>query len=224
MNRPMSRARRHIVEWIYSPDVRTVIEAYLGKSATESFDVDAHPDIARIISSWALDPHWEEWGYSALDAAAAQIALRRIQSYASDFTPLKAGEPVHERPNCALPGPSDQTFLKPVFLFAIDWALSAPGVSWPEAYYATWLPGYNVFVVTMSHDTDEAMGVSDLAIGVFSDANIFERACRIVVRRHWKRAVAFGESEIWEHFLCPGRIDEETVRRQWAQSIPWARW
>lgn len=36
----------------------------------------------------------------------------------------------------------------PRFLFGINWADSGPGFSWPEDYYATWLPGFDCFVVT----------------------------------------------------------------------------
>ena len=54
--------------------------------------------------------------------------------------------------------------LLPKHLFTINWANSAPGLSWPEAYYVTQLPGWDVYIVTASQDTDEIYGYEDFAI------------------------------------------------------------
>ena len=50
----------------------------------------------------------------------------------------------------------------PTHLLTINWADSAPGVSWPESYHACPLPGYDKIVVTASVDCTEAYGYAYL--------------------------------------------------------------
>lgn len=72
-----------------------------------------------------------------------------------------------------------QTFLLP--LFEINWANSAPGVSWPEAYHVGWLPVFNVWVVTASQDSTEMYGHCDRTIGQFPEcADTVAAACQVI--------------------------------------------
>ena len=56
--------------------------------------------------------------------------------------------------------------LNPIHLFEINWA-DSPGWTWPEAYYATFLPGYDVYAVTLSQGSGDSYDYFDLAIGCF---------------------------------------------------------
>jgi hypothetical protein len=100
-----------------------------------------------------------------------------------------------------------------------DW----PGLSCPEAYFVTRLLGYNVVVVMISHDMDEALGVADLEIAWFNDTNLFERACRMTICRHWKAWAASHSQPEWEAFVAEGCIDERTATA-WARLVRWTRW
>ena len=54
--------------------------------------------------------------------------------------------------------------LLPIHLFTINWAYSAPGLDWPESYSVTYVPIHNVRIVTMSSDSTDSYGHTDLAI------------------------------------------------------------
>ena len=51
--------------------------------------------------------------------------------------------------------------LEPELLFCVNWADSAPGISWPEAYYVTFIPGLDHYVVTASRDSRDLFGCTD---------------------------------------------------------------
>ena len=54
--------------------------------------------------------------------------------------------------------------LTPQFLLMINWADSGPGFSWPETYNVTYVPLYDVFIVTGSVDSTDIYSVTDFAI------------------------------------------------------------
>jgi hypothetical protein len=103
--------------------------------------------------------------------------------------------------------------LDPTFLLMINWADSGPGYSWPESYYSTYLPGYNIYVVTASQDCDDVHGFTDEAIDYFEADNpeqISEPATAIVKywwvdqepnQYPWVEVLNFGEigeQEAWD--------------------------
>ena len=108
--------------------------------------------------------------------------------------------------------------LLPVHLFTIDWALSAPGVSWPEAYHAAWLPGYGRTLVTASQDSDETHGAPDQAIGWFEDGVPLREGARAVITQWWRSMAEHTEQAHWEVFDTPGVVDVGTAYA-WAAAI-----
>ena len=106
--------------------------------------------------------------------------------------------------------------LKPVHLFTINWADSAPGYSWPVAYYLSWIPGFDRFVITSSADSPDADGYADLSIGHFPGSTPVLDGCREVLTAYWT-AMAHYQCK-WQHFLEDGLIDNFTVD-QWVEGI-----
>lgn len=112
--------------------------------------------------------------------------------------------------------PRREVLLKPVFLFAINWATSGPGYSWPVSHHVTWIPGYDRFVVTFSADSDEAYGYADVAIGHFVDSTPLLDGCRRAIKRFWRSISDYQHK--WEEFLSAGLVDEALADR-WARGI-----
>jgi hypothetical protein len=211
--------RKSLITSLYSEDVRTILDCAFSKDDSR-FDPDRQVDIAKRLVSWKIDPQFSYAGRNAVDAALAQIVLRHIELHLPDFTLMEHERLIHARPAYRTPTLSKDMLVKPIRLFMIDWCLSGSGQSWPEAYHATWLPGYDVFVVTLSQDTDEALGLTDLAIGWFRDDNIFDKSCGRIVTRYWRTIATEHGQPMWETFVSAGRFDEATARK-WARRVHW---
>ena len=108
--------------------------------------------------------------------------------------------------------------LLPRFLFQINWANSGPGISWPVAYYVTWLPLYDVFVITESADSPEARGYCDRALGWFERDIPVEEGVRRVIIADWRNQYDEYDQEHWENFWDEGLISSEDVWA-WAAEV-----
>jgi len=100
--------------------------------------------------------------------------------------------------------------LTPIHLFEINWDDSQPGFSWPESYYVTLLPGYNLYVVTISQGSADVNSYFDIAIGCFrADRNkqIAEKAT-LVVKAWWEFQHKEMRKSSWKGLLKSGMIDE----------------
>ena len=123
-----------------------------------------------------------------------------------------------------------ERLLLPVHLFTINWATGAlPGMIWPEAYYLTHLPIWDVYVVTASRDTSETCGYEDFAIGWFrGKADAIEGSHKVLVaywnslsphsiRTRWEVLHwANGDPESWADEVWPptgrSKVKEEAGR------------
>ena len=103
----------------------------------------------------------------------------------------------------------------PQFLFMINWADSGPGISWPEVYYVTCVPGFERMVVTASMDSTDVWGVTDIAIGSFPVSEDLESGAGRVIRAWW----SIGESaEPWAYIWGEGLVSGETADR-WRDEV-----
>lgn len=100
----------------------------------------------------------------------------------------------------------------PVYLFTLNWADSGPGMSWPVAYHATWVPGYSRWVVTASADGTDAWGCEDLAVGWFRGTDIVRGAGR-VIRREWRAAYRGWDQAPWAYLFGSGLVSDEEAQR-----------
>jgi len=114
--------------------------------------------------------------------------------------------------------------LLPSFLFSIDWAATAPGLSWPESYFVTYVPYVNLRIVTASKDDKGIWGYTDLAIGFCRAVRTPEFGVKKIIQMWWKRASGDPEvREPWETFWSAGRIDKSRAEKWRDQTFGKAR-
>jgi hypothetical protein len=149
--------------------------------------------------------------YSALQGAVGAMLLRNMQSKlprSALFFPnanvlaISRGEvrPPHGC-NIRLVGQH---------LFTINWADGAPGMSWPTAYYAVWLPIRDVWVVTASDDTGETLGFLDVALGWFPATTAWEDGVAAIIAQDWT-AWATDQQPAWQELSASGRLSTKTI-------------
>lgn len=146
-------------------------------------------------------------GAYAVENAVARLCLgavqQRLPNYGcvyGDGKVVLGRDPYARSPRAIEP--------KPVYLFTINWADSAPGISWPIAYYATWIPGYERWVVTASADGTDVWGCTDIALGHFRGCNICSGAGR-VIREAWRGAYLEYDQSPWAYLFGSGLITED---------------
>ena len=129
----------------------------------------------------------------------AEIALFSVQERLPQcITIMEDGSKVFDREfwDCSVHRRNE--LLSPIHLFEINWAEdSVPALSWPETYYATFLPGYNVYAVTLSQNSCDSYDYFDLAIGCFKGdkaGEIAEKAAR-AIQAWWK-----FQNETWSQW------------------------
>jgi hypothetical protein len=169
--------------------------------------------IERWIGHSSVDPERDD-----LDDAnrVAEIALSSIQSRLPQGISISEdGSPVVGRKtwHCQVPMRNDLLF--PTHLLDINWDDSQPGFSWPESYYATYFPGYNLYVVTLSQGSGDSNGYYDLAIGSFQveESAGIEAKASLVVQAWWQSRHQGMRKSSWKELLKAGQIGAETALR-----------
>jgi hypothetical protein len=150
------------------------------------FEIDRPPYGRRvddIFKGWNIPSEIPD--YRRIDTAVAQILLERIQDHLPTWTALMGDRFVIAR-SIFDRRARRKIELWPHHLLTINWADSGPGLSWPVAYKATYVPLFDRIVVTASADCPETFGgVCDVAIGAFgSETYILAVLCS---RRHHNR-------------------------------------
>jgi len=158
--------------------------------------------------------------YKESDAAVAAIVLERIQERLpqwASFREIKDGNTMKEVVTLGRNVKERRAKRKietaPRHLLTINWANSGPGISWPEAYYVTWVPVYDVFVVTASADSPDAFGYCDFAIGHFPNTKEFVAEAGQKIKANWNWQYSNFSQERWEYLFDAGLIDVETAER-----------
>ncbi|MCX7298078.1 MAG: hypothetical protein NTU64_14690 [Hyphomicrobiales bacterium] len=106
----------------------------------------------------------------------------------------------------------------PQLVCTINWADSGPGFSWPESYHATYLPGFDKFVITASRDGPDAWGCDDHAIGV-ADGNLSPvEAAKEAIVEFWTMQVSAWDQCRWAYLFAQGLIDTKTADA-WADQV-----
>ncbi len=107
--------------------------------------------------------------------------------------------------------------LFPQYLFMINWADSAPGISWPETYYVTYLPLIDRFIVTASQDSPDMWGVTDLAIGSFVGDRDLLGGSGEVISAWWAMQRDHGQ-ERFAYVWSEGRVTT-ALAHHWADQV-----
>ena len=156
---------------------------------------------------------------SQTEIAVAQIVLQRIQGRLPQWlTTTERGFLIAGRRASLRPTKVEYLNLKPELLFCVNWADSAPGISWPEAYYITHIPGLDQYIVTASRDSRDIFGCTDHALGFSAASKPRLEACRAILVRYWKKQFACGER--WDRLFDEGVVDI-TVAERWAKDVKW---
>jgi len=150
-----------------------------------------------------------------LDSEVASILLDTVKTRLPNYHCRHTdGTEVHGRNYQGLKKRKIQ--LLPLHLFSINWALTAPGLDWPETYLVTYVPGHNVRIVTASQDSDDCWGCTDLAIGFCKPHRSPEFGVKKVLRSWWKQIP--NAINPWSIFTSAGLIDEERAEK-WCRDI-----
>lgn len=177
-------------------------------------------DSVRAVRSWLRLPGVED---RELSNAVARVCLNPIQDRLPQWGAIDRdgdlilGRGVDARRRARVE-------LVPQHLFTLNWADSGPGFSWREAYHAIFLPGFGRWVVTMSVDSTDVWGVTDLAIGAFGVGSDVVRSSGRIIVRYWREQQCFDETEGgWAYLLDTGLVDSSVAwrwrRRVW-RSVP----
>lgn len=94
----------------------------------------------------------------------------------------------------------------PHFLLEVNWADSAPGISWPEAYHVGWLPGFGCWVLTASRNTPEVDGYCDRVLGHFDHCDDPIAEARKRLQAYWQELKGSYGQQRWAYLFNTGRI------------------
>lgn len=150
--------------------------------------------------------------------AVAQIVLNSIQHTLPNFAICNADHSIilcrtpHKRHKDA------RLNFNPQHVCTINWADSAPGYSWPEAYHVTFLPGFNKYIVTASRDGTDTFGCVDHAIGIVNGDVTPIQAARVSIIHFWNQQVYDGAEGRWAYLFDEGLIDSATANA-WADEV-----
>ena len=147
----------------------------------------------------------------------ARIALSVIQTRLPQFAVISAeGDVTLGREH--FDTVARDVMLLPQFLLMINWADTAPGISWPESYHATYIPGFNRWIVTAAQDSPDLWGVTELAIGSFESGIALHDGCRRVITDWWRFQSDGGDQEKWAYVWEEAVISGEQAEA-WAESV-----
>ena len=188
-----------------------VLKSYI--SEKPDYHLDARLD--EIFESLGVpeDPTPER-----IAVAVAQIILNSIQHTLPNFAICNADHSIilcrsqHRRHKDAWLN------FNPQLVCTINWADSAPGYSWPEAYHVTLLPGFNKYIVTASRDGSDTWGCVDHAIGIVNGDVTPVQAAKVSIIHYWNQQVYDGNQGRWEYLFNEGLIDRETAG-DWADGV-----
>jgi len=203
---------------IYYPGEHALLCAWFGLPCPEACqDIDLFDPPEGAEGIWPKRREYSD-DDQALANAVARIVLSAIQNRLPQVGIFNGeGEVVFGR--SYYPRPDRPVELLPQFLFMINWADSAPGLSWPESYHVTYLPGYDRYVVTASQDSTDIWGYTELAIGWFDGGTDILTGARNAITGWWEEITRGSDQPRWEYVW-----EEGIVSRAEAESWADAAW
>jgi hypothetical protein len=193
---------------LYEPAERALLSDFLG--LPRSGDCQS-ADISHLLADIDLDTD------TVLKNAVARWAISVIQSRLPQTGIVHADGRV-DLTRAGITKPHRDIVLLPQHLFMINWADTAPGISWPEDYYVIFLPGFERYLVTASQDSTDAWGVTDLAIGSFPASTAIPEGCRQVITEWWRSQANGWDQERFAYVWGEGLIDSDTANA-WADEV-----
>ena len=157
--------------------------------------------------------------YEDAQAAVALIVLEGVEGRLPNWGFFDGEEVVlarAQRPKELIP--DRKVAMVSRHLFTLNWADSGPGFSWPGAYYATWVPVYDRYVVTYSSDTHEVFGYCDIAIGHFGPDEGLMQGSRRVITADWEAQYCEFSQGRWVYLFSEGLVGREEAEN-WADAV-----
>ena len=148
--------------------------------------------------------------------AVAKIALHAVQDTLLQVGFIQDGEMHLGRQRSDVE--RKVVVLFPRHLFMINWADTAPGISWPESYHVVFFPEAGRYVVTASQDSADAWGFTEIAIGHFEVSTPLLDGCRRIITRWWRHQFDGWDQPRWAYVWQEGNVSEEEAN-SWADSV-----
>ncbi len=147
----------------------------------------------------------------------AEIALSCAQNQLPRSVSItKDGGATLNRKTWDSPVPLRDKVLFPIHLFEVDRDDAHPETICPESTFATFLPGYNIYVITISQASETSYGYFDMAIDFFEaidDADYIASNARLILKAWWR----FQQKELnkprWNKLLKSGLIEANSALR-----------
>ena len=157
--------------------------------------------------------------YRLIDAAVAFIVLERVEQRLPQWAAVyDDGLVLARKHRDGTKVPNRKVVLQPRHLFTINWADSGPGYSWPTAYYVTWLPYYDRYVVTASADCPDAFGYCDFALGAFGIDTPIKEGARKIICADWSDQSTQWEQQRWAYLFSTELISKQEAEA-WAEEV-----
>lgn len=148
--------------------------------------------------------------------AVAKIALHAVQDTLPQVGIIQDGEMHLGRQRFEIN--RKPLVLFPRHLFMINWADTAPGISWPESYHVVFFPVAGRYVVTASQDSTDAWGFTEIAIGHFEVSTTLLEGCRRLITQWWRHQFKSCDQQRWAYVWREGTVSVEEANA-WADSV-----
>lgn len=202
------------------PVEHAILARYLGvEDPTGLDDAELHEEARHAAAFIGVRPNaWGDYSRHALANAVARFALDTIQDQLPKWDVSRPGHRVTTGRQPARPIPRI-VYLAPRFLLEVDLCRSEPGEPWPEAYHLTYLPVFDHYVVTLSQDSPDMWGYTDLAIAHFAKAEPLKEQLHRALTGWW--TAAYRRNFIDRPAVCfsrAGYLTQEDFQR-WRREV-----
>ncbi len=147
----------------------------------------------------------------------AEITLSCVQKRLPRIVSIKKdGGVTLNRKTWEPPVPMRNKVLFPIHLFEVDRDDSHLETIFPESYFATLLPGYNVYVITISQASDSSYGYFDTAIDFFQaidDTGYIASNAKLILKAWWRFQQKELQKPCWHKLLKSGLIKGDSALR-----------
>jgi hypothetical protein len=209
----MSSIRESAVD-LFTSDEHAVLAQWFGVEPPNCAKDIVMEDAAKRLGFVKEPGH-----YRRIDAAAAFIVVESVEKRLPQWAAVREDSVILARKHRDETTVPDRTvLLQPRHLFTINWADSGPGFSWPVAYYVTWLPYYDRFVVTASADCPDAFGYCDFALDAFGIDTPLKESAKKIICEDWTGQNLEWEQQRWVYLFNTGLISEPEANA-WADEV-----
>jgi len=181
-----------VIPSLYTTDEQSVIKRWMQSAP-------AYPEMDNLDDS-----------NKVAEIALASVQNRLSQCFSSNSNGRSTNDP--KALQCAIP--TRNKLLFPTHLCDIERYDSHHNSICQESYFATFLPGYNIYVVTASLPSSALYGYCDVAIDYFQsvdDASQIASHAKLVLKAWWKHQQKESQVTGLQELLKSGLIHEDSL-------------